>query len=630
MKARKWFAIVMALILLVGSLSAVQAAPQDKQSSLLGDDPLALPSTPTATLGVTVDGEPLTVYNYRVVYVASPVPVVSGGVTTFDYETMNIYVPENATDDSPIILQDNNGGWNGGTAGTSVTDGASYDGVNDKVGRALKAGYVIANVGCRSRLPGRNQDVDGNYIAHAPAQVVDVKAAIRYLRYNDDAMPGDTNRIIITGTSGGGALGVSIAASGNSPDYYPYLYELGAAGVTHDAASGTYSSTLDDDVFGTVLYCAITDLNHMDAAYEWMYNATRAELGIYSEAQMDASDWLKVNYISYFNGLGLRDESGKRLTAPHFRDAIKALAEKEVEEAYVEFGPTQMAVDINALTYPDSSWYSIDANGNATLDLDRYLYFVVQNRALKGVPAADNVGSPLPFIPPFSESTLGGTPAQEYSNFAEWSWNNNALPGDGVGWDDTGLPWRAFIQTDAGKAVLQQMKMINPMPYLVSDTEGDSAPYWYFRHGMIDRDTSFAVEAALYYAVLNAYDVFSVNFELAWLKPHSGDYDVPEAYEWVAEAVDNANIFDAVDALIGDTVTGGFSLPTDGVTYSSSNESVFRVVNGQAIVTPLKNKDASVNLTVRVVSDEIAGNGYNYGTVDVTRTFTFTVPAKGK
>ena len=153
---------------------------------------------------------------------------------------MNIYVPSNATEDSPIILQDNNSGWNGGKAGTSVADGAAYSTTsttlqrNQKTAAALKAGYVIANVGCRSRLSGA-QDMDGNYIAHSPAQVVDVKAAIRYLRHNDAAMPGTTKRIIITGTSGGGALGVAIAASGNSPDYYPYLYELGAAGVTYNA-----------------------------------------------------------------------------------------------------------------------------------------------------------------------------------------------------------------------------------------------------------------------------------------------------------------------------------------------------------------------------------------------------------
>jgi len=37
--------------------------------------PLDLPSTPTATLNITVDGAPLTVYNYRVVYVENPVEV---------------------------------------------------------------------------------------------------------------------------------------------------------------------------------------------------------------------------------------------------------------------------------------------------------------------------------------------------------------------------------------------------------------------------------------------------------------------------------------------------------------------------------------------------------------------------
>ncbi len=637
MKSRRLATIIMAIMLGLSLLpSAVMA----------DSDPLALPSTPTETLYVTVDGEPLTVTNYRVVYVANPVPIKEDDSFTYDYQTMNIYVPENATEDSPIILQDNNGGWNGGKAGTSVTDGMNYDGTTNKRGQALKAGYVIANVGCRSRRTGRNQDVDGNYVCHAPAQVVDVKAAIRYLRHNDAAIPGTCDRIIITGSSGGGALGVAIAACGNSPDYYPDLYELGAAGITykgrtHKRRTQTYFSTLNDDVFGTVLYCPITDLDHMDASYEWMYNATRKELGTYiidgevvpySAEQIAASDWLKKNYVPYFNRLGLRDENGKRLTANRFRDAIKAIVEKEIEDAYVEVGPVQMADDIADLDYPDSSWYSIDANGKATVDMDEYLYFVASNRNLKGVPASDGLGSPLPNPEPtHNESSLAGTTSQEYSNFAEWSWNNNAIPGDGVGYDDTGLLWRRFIRTDAGKAVLLQMKMINPMPYLVNDTDGDSAPYWYYRHGIRDRDTSFAVEVALYYAVLNAYDVHNVNFELAWMEGHGGDYDVPEAYEWVAEAVDNANTFDAVDELIGDTVTEGFTLPTgDGITYSSSNNKVFKVVDGQAFVTRPYKRDATVTLTVRVVSDEIAGDDYNYGKVDVTCAFTFTVPAKDK
>jgi hypothetical protein len=95
--------------------------------------------------------------------------------------------------------------------------------------------------------------------------------------------------------------------------------------------------------------------------------------------------------------------------------------------------------------------------------------------------------------------------------------------------------------------------------------------------------------------------------------------------------VNNANTFDAVDALIDDTVTEGFSLPTGaGITYSSSNEDVFKVVDGQAVVPRPDKKDATVTLTVGVVSDEVSGTGYNYGKVDVTRAFTFIVPAKGK
>ena len=238
----------------------------------------------------------------------------------------------------------------------------------------------------------------------------------------------------------------------------------------------------------------------------------------------------------------------------------------------------------------------------------------------------------------------GFDPVDQLERYVNW-YRNGHLSSTGKCFDIGGTVKSALLKFEktrepycgsrdpnaAGKAVLKQMKMINPMPYLVSDTEGNSAPYWYFRHGMLDRDTSFAVEAALYYAVLNAHDVSNVNFELAWLKGHGGDYDVPEAYEWVAESVDNANTFAAVDALIGDTVSVGFSgLPTGaGITYTSSNESVFKVVGGQAVVSPDK-KDAKVTLTVRVVSDKVAGNGYNYSKVDVTRAFTFIVPGKGK
>lgn len=49
------------------------------------------------------------------------------------------------------------------------------------------------------------------------------------------AIPGDKDRIISIGTSGGGQMSSILGASGNMPEYYEYLYEAGALGVTKNA-----------------------------------------------------------------------------------------------------------------------------------------------------------------------------------------------------------------------------------------------------------------------------------------------------------------------------------------------------------------------------------------------------------
>jgi hypothetical protein len=54
------------------------------------------------------------------------------------------------------------------------------------------------------------------------------------------------------------------------------------------------------------------------------------------------------------------------------------------------------------------------------------------------------------------------------------------------------------------------------------------------------------------------------------------------------------------------------------------------MADGTVVVSRPAKKDATVTLTVSVVSDQLAGNNYNYGVVDVTHDFTFVVPATGK
>lgn len=158
-----------------------------------------------------------------------------------------------------------------------------------------------------------------------------------------------------------------------------------------------------------------------------------------------------------------------------------------------------------------------------------YLSFVVQVTALKPVPAFDrsnNTGNGVD-----GENSLFGTPTQEWSNFTPFGWAANDVTGDGSGADDSGADWATWTARE-GAALAEQMRLINPLTYLGTDAQ--AAPHWYVRHGMIDRDTSFAVEITLARAIAGDADVSDVNFVLPWMTPHSGDYDVQEAYAWLA------------------------------------------------------------------------------------------------
>jgi hypothetical protein len=164
------------------------------------------------------------------------------------------------------------------------------------------------------------------------------------------------------------------------------------------------------------------------------------------------------------------------------------------------------------------------------LDVDAYLRFVTQTAALKAVPAFDhtaNTGNEGVD----GENSLFGTGAQAYANFSAFGWDHNEVAGDGSGADDTGMDWATYTAGD-GTSLLAQTRLINPLTYLGTDAK--AAPYWYIRHGMIDRDTSFAVELTLATAARADGDVQSVDFALPWMTPHSGDYDVQTAYGWLA------------------------------------------------------------------------------------------------
>ncbi|MGW6487021.1 subtype B tannase [Streptomyces sp. NPDC055056] len=544
------------------SFAAAGTGAGPSRGSVKGADPqdaaLAFDSAAYTTITVSVDGRPMNVRWYKeICYVANPVAAAAqqpggpgGGSTTIPntacgYQSMNVFVPESAFGDqrAPIYFAVNNSGWMASYIKAGVTDGGSYTSATSNVGAALKAGYVYADIANRSRgLVG----ADGTSPGKAPAAVVDAKAAVRYLRLNDAAMPGSAERIVVNGTSGGGALASILGASGNSAEYNPYLAAIGAAGID---AKG--HSTLRDDVFAVNAYCPITDLGHADSAYEWLYNilATRGTTGE-NPSPADAAA-IAARFPAYEKSLGLRNPDGSRLTAANMLDTIRQEVVRSAE-AYLKADPANTIPPLGGTFEIQSGgpggppttksyvndWIDADNTTDKVLSVDmaKYLAFVATQATLKTTPAFDAVGV-NGNTTSGTETNLFGPPTQKYMNYTEYSWNHNNVPGDGSGIDDTGLTWDQYTGRNS-TTVDDQVHLIDPMDFV--GTGADTAPNWYVRNGTRDRDTAFTVSLNLDRALEADKQVKDVNYQLAWNQPHAGNYDVPEAMAWIADVVRKA------------------------------------------------------------------------------------------
>ena len=522
-------------------------------------DPLSFADAEATELTVKLDGEDLTVMQYVDCYVANPSNV--GFIPEEDGvdQKVSIYVPEGADKDSPIMLYVNNAGWFMDSYGMrrQVKDGESYSSTvdDDEIGKGLGSGYVIVSYGCRGRSDSATED--GKYISHSPATMVDTKALIRYLRYNQEALPaGNTERIVVTGTSGGGALSTIIASSGNSEDFFEGLYAIGAAGIEMDGEA--YVSTIRDDVFATIAYCPINDLREGSEAYEWTYQNARKRLieegrldafqdpltdDYTAETLLAASEEMAKEYASYVDTLGLKLENGEPLTSENLQEAVIGRLNAGLARAYEDYGREKMEDDLaghadysrqnttelyNSNSEDWADIISFEGDVPVISDYEQYLYFVARNQPLKVAPAFSNVGLGCAQQ---NEDNLYGSEDYAYCPFTRYSWDNDKAE-NGYGLDETGLSWNEYLETEDGQELVLQLQMSSPIPYLTTEN-GDSAPYWYVRHGLRDRDTSFALQTVLYYALQNDETIEDVNFLLPWLHPHSGDYDVQEAYAWL-------------------------------------------------------------------------------------------------
>lgn len=227
--------------------------------------------------------------------------------TTPKFQRMSIFVPR-AYMSAPGVVNPE-GEMNGYTARTVPVifenNSAGYmqmphtwlEGPRCYAHQYLEHGFVYVTCGNRG---SDSKDEMGNWCGKAPANLVDLKTGIRFLRHNREYLPGNFERIISVGWSAGGAMSTLLASTGNNPNFEPYLRENGAFMEERD------------DVYAAQIYCPIVDLEHADLAYEWMFAADKENeaspagpAGVMTPFQEALSKKLYEKYIAYFNGLSL-------------------------------------------------------------------------------------------------------------------------------------------------------------------------------------------------------------------------------------------------------------------------------------------------------------------------------------
>jgi acetyl esterase/lipase len=470
--------------------------------------PLAFPvdnyTVQTKTVSTSDGAVGVTYHLYQhLTYVASPVDA--------DYQSLDVAVPVEidgrAIDaaGSPMLFDISVGGYmssaNSNATGTSArgagggapsgsAPGSGQRGTPDGKGSmtsnsdlALAAGYVVVSPGCRGR---DNTSSDGTHYGKAPAAIVDLKCAVKYIRYNDDLIPGNADWIISTGSSAGGALSALLGASGDSGLYQSYFDGLAAA----DASDAIYASAC---------YCPITDLDHADSAYEWEFGTTPLGSGLVDQALSRA---LAGDFNTYLTSLGLTGKNGYgTLSVDNYGEyAMQAYLVPSANRYLSALPDSERQTYLAA--HPWIKW----SGSTASFTWKDYVTYVGR---MKGLPAFDSFDLGTPECILFGDAT---TDARHFTDFSL---------------QQTGDRKAATIDASLRTVV----DLMNPM-YFIGQKNSGCAAYWWIRHGTKDNDTSLPVIIDLATSLENLGK--EVNATLYWDAGHGANEDPADFVAWMA------------------------------------------------------------------------------------------------
>ena len=500
------------------------------------------------------------------------------------FQRLSVFVPERYLDADGVPAQDSRKVpvvFENNAAGYMQMPHTWLGGPRNYAEQYLNRGLIYVTCGCRGR---ESRNAQGEAVGKAPVTLIDLKTAVRFLRHNREALPGDFDKIISVGWSAGGAMSALLGVTGDHPDYDPYLEKAGAFMDESDA------------VFAAQIYCPIIDLEHADMAYEWCFGADKTSedspagpaetMTPFKEA---LSKNLAERYVGYVNSLGLKHPvTGSPLTLTGLREGsfYKLLMDCLNESASVFFRRLESGKEPAGYSVKDylcgeytyeapvprgaaahhagpgvavreqerpmslgdmmvrpprgvqfaemkpqtetrrgkdkRNWLSWDGQQARITDLDTYV--LCHRRRMKSCPSFDTLTNGS------GENHVFGTTENDYVHFSP-------AVGEALEELKNEYPEAAALsgQWDqvCSAGLHERVQLINPMAFIGSNPDGHPAKHYRIRTGACDADTSFTVSMSLAVRLANAG--YPVDYALVWDQPHS-EADYPgEMLDWIDE-----------------------------------------------------------------------------------------------
>ncbi len=400
-----------------------------------------------------------------------------------------------------------------------------------------KEGMVYAHIGFRGIDSG------------APLGVADIKAAVKYLRRNNDRIPGNTNSIFVLGMNQGGLLAAVLGASGNDKAYMPYLQEIGAL------------NGVDDNISGVILFNPVSGLDTANEALEWLLGSSRKDM---TEEQKKMSEAMAKEYANYINRAGFIDARGRALTLQYsakgiyqqgtYYDYIKKVIEKSIQRF------------IETHTFPymiPKSWEISEEDAIAQDNIklagtiqskDRFLNTL--NAKKKWIFDYGIHGLKISSIKDFNRifkrkmlpmASFDGVNKDKIANLLFGAGDANkmhfdfytarVLKNSAEGKDFSS---DLYKRDKAGSITLKRVNLYNPLYYLISSYEGyntsTAAPYWYVRSGLFQNSDILTSSVNLYLALSGYRKIKEVDYQTVWgmgeVKELT-DKNIEEIFDWI-------------------------------------------------------------------------------------------------